>query len=520
MIFGLKGLLWILGLAVLFIAASALAFRSWRRYALKARGKPGHALPRTGPATALDELFDRLEGAHPGDNGLAGLFENADAFAARALSARSAGRSLDLMYYIWETDLTGWLLLRDIQAAADRGVRVRLLLDDVNVQGYDLEFLALTQHPNVEVRLFNPIRNRGHVLRRWLEIGLGMSRFNRRLHSKAWIADGRAAIVGGRNIGDTYFGASRYGAAGVNQRESRDADLLVVGPLVAEIETQFDTYWNMGLVLPILALWPNFKISQRHFRKRLAQRANAATARGFEARALAGRDARAVLADRLHWTDTARVLADPADKAYGRKNTPWMAEQVHAILKGAAREVQLITPYFVPGSAGLLALQDLLQRGVSVSLLTNALSASDNVFVHGAYRHYRVPLLKAGAKIFEFAPPARTRRQRDVLHAKVFVIDGQRAIVGSLNVDMRSAHTNTEMGILFEQPDLVAELTSIFARDAGPDQAYALSLERGAPRWAVVRPGLPQVTRFEPEANLLWRSISWIVGRLPIHSWL
>jgi cardiolipin synthase C len=517
---GLAGLIWLVAAAALILGASALAYRSWRRYAKRARGTPGFALPREGPPTPLDGLFDAPEAAHPGDNGLAGLFDNADAFAARALSAQSAGRSLDLMYYLWETDLTGWLLLRDIQAAANRGVRVRLLLDDANVQGYDRTFLALNQHPMIEVRLFNPIRNRGHVLMRWLEISLGMSRFNRRLHCKAWIADGRLAIIGGRNIGDTYFGAARYGRAGARQRISRDADLLAVGPLVAEIEALFDSYWNLGLVLPILALWPKFRISPRRFRKQLAQRANAATARAFLEKALAGRDAATVLADTLRWTETARVLADPPTKAYGHQQRPWMAEQVHSVLNDAEQEVQLITPYFVPGPAGLSVLNGLLRRGVKVSLLTNALAASDNVFVHGAYRRYRGPLMSAGARVFEFAPPARNRRQREVLHSKVFLIDQRRAIVGSLNFDMRSAHTNAEMGILFEEPNLVAELSAIFETDAGPDFAYALSLDRGSARWAVARKGLPKVMRVEPEANVLWRSVSWVVGRLPIHGWL
>jgi cardiolipin synthase C len=517
---GLAGLIWLIAAVVLTLSASAVAYRSWRRYAKRARGAPGCALARTGPPTALDQLYDAPEAAHPGQNGLVGLFGNADAFAARALSAQQAGRSLDLMYYQWETDLTGWLLLRELQAAADRGVRVRLLLDDVNVQGYDLTFLALNQHPLIEVRLFNPIRNRGHLLMRWWEIALGISRFNRRLHCKAWIADGRMAIIGGRNIGDTYFGAARYGRAGARQRTSRDADLLAVGPLVTEIEALFDGYWNLGLVLPILSLWPNFQIKPHSFRKRLTQRANAATARSFLENAVAGRNAATVLAEPLRWTDTARVLADSPGKAYGHRNQPWMAAQVHGVLKDAQSEVQLITPYFVPGADGLAALNGLLQRGVKVSLLTNSLAASDNVFVHGAYRRYRGPLLAAGARIFEFAPPARSRRQRDVLHSKVFVIDRRQAIVGSLNFDMRSEHTNTEIGILFEEPTLVAELSAIFDRDAGADFAYALSLERRSLRWAVTRRGLPQNMWVEPEANVLWRSISWVVGRLPIHGWL
>lgn len=517
---GLTGLIWLVAATALIFGASALAYRSWRRYAKAARGAPGRALPCKGPPTPLDRIFDGPEAAHPGTNGIAVLLENADAFAARALSAQSAGRSLDLMYYIWETDLTGWLLLRDIHAAANRGVRVRLLLDDVNVQGYDLTFLALGQHPMIEVRLFNPIRNRGHVLIRWLEIALGMSRFNRRLHCKAWIADGRLAIIGGRNVGDTYFGAARRGRAAAQQRMSRDADLLAVGPLVHEIEALFDDYWNMGLVLPILALWPKLRISAKRFRRQLAQRANSVTARAFETKALAGRDAATVLATSLRWTEKARLLSDPHTKAYGHRKRPWMTEQVHSVLQEAQQEVHLITPYFVPGPDGLSSLQALLKRGVDVSLLTNALAASDNVFVHGAYRRYRGPLLASGARIFEFAPPARNRRQRDVLHSKVFLIDRRKAIVGSLNFDMRSEHTNTELGILFEEPDLVAELSANFEKDAGPAMSYDLSLDRGSVRWAVARPGMPMMMRVEPESNVLWRSVSWIVGRLPIHGWL
>jgi cardiolipin synthase C len=516
---GLTGLVWLLAAVLLILAASAVTYRSWRRYAKRARGSHGFALPRTGPPTELDRLFTKPEEVHPDETGLTGLFDNAEAFAARVLSAQTAGRSLDLMYYIWDTDLTGWLLLRDLQAAADRGVRVRLLLDDVNVQGYDLAFLALNQHPMIEVRLFNPIRNRGHVVLRALEIALGLSRFNRRLHNKAWIADGRLAIVGGRNIGDTYFGAAQRGRARA-QRMSRDADLLVAGPLVAEVEALFDSYWNLGLVLPIVALWPKFHFTPKRFRKQIIQRTQTATAQAYLQRALANHSAATLLVDRLHWTKMARVLADPPGKAYGLQDKPSMAAQVQPILNGAEHSVKLITPYFVPGTIGLAALKVLLRKGVKVSLLTNALSASDNVFVHGAYRRYRGPLLAAGARIFEFASPARTRRQRDVIHAKVFIIDDCRAIVGSLNFDLRSAYTNTEMGILFEEPALVAELSAFFDADAEAGNAYALSLHKGATRWAVARKGLPAVMWVEPEATWLWRVVSWVVGRLPIQRWL
>lgn len=398
-------LAWVLAAVAAVAGLSAFTWRSWRRFARQARGAVTTALPRTGPETELDALFAPLEADHPGRSGLLALLDNPDAYAARALSARMAGRSLDLMYYIWRTDLTGWLLIEELLAAADRGVRVRLLLDDVNVQGFDRAFLALNQHPNVEVRLFNPIRNRGHVLRRTLEMLLGLSRFNRRMHNKAWIADGRLAIVGGRNIGDTYYDAEESGLA-----MSRDADVMLAGPVVAEVEGLFDSYWNLGLALPILTLWPEFKVNVRSFQRRMMRHNRAPEAVSFLRRTMAGRDGPTLLTARLRWTDKVTLLADPPDKAMGQRSGPWMGEAITALLRAAEREVRLITPYFVPGNDGCDLLTELAQRGVRLSIMTNALSVTDMVLVHGAYRHYRLPLLKAGAELYEFGPPAAPLR--------------------------------------------------------------------------------------------------------------
>lgn len=521
----IEGILWLLAGIAAFALASAATFRSWHRFARRARGTPGFALSRTGPPTRLDEIFSGIEAAHPGQHGVMNLLDNADAFAARAHSAQQAGRSLDVMTYIWRTDVTGWLLLKDVLAAADRGVRVRLLLDDIYVQGFDPVFLALSQHRNIDVRLFNPMRNRGHILRRALEAMLGLTRYNRRLHGKAWIADGRLAIVGGRNIGDTYFGRAGLGPsvsaiAGVRPRFSRDADLMLSGSAVSEIESVFDGYWNLGLVLPIRALLPGLKVRLRRLRSQIKRQSRAAEAKAFVERISDLGDAQSVLTGRLRWTDAVRVLADPPNKAFGRRDAPWMSEQVRAVLASAQQEVRLITPYFVPGEAGLSELIELTRSGVNVSLLTNALAASDNIFVHGAYRRYRAPLLAEGARLYEFAPPEVEGHRRDVLHSKVFIIDGRRAIVGSLNFDMRSAHVNAELGILFEQPDLIAELLATFDQDSDPDHAYALSMENGRVKWSVTRPAVPSRVWVEPESTKLWRAVSWVVGQLPIHSWL
>ena len=505
-------LLWIVVGAGAAVIASWLAHRSYRQFLRNARGPASQSLGRGDVATQLDTLLDPLEAGNPGQSGLATLLDNSD---ARALSASQAGRSLDLMYYIWRTDVTGWLLLDALVAAADRGVRVRLLLDDVNVQGFDPAFLALTGHPMIEVRLFNPTRNRGHVVRRTFEMLLGLARFNRRMHGKLWVADGRLAIIGGRNIGDTYFSA-----LDADTRRSIDADMLLVGPKVTEVSALFDSYWNLGLSLPILALWPGFKMNLSKFCTRMACEVRTPPSRRYLAQTLDGRTADKVLTARLHWTDKVQLLADPPDKAYGNHSAPWMSTAIADILLRAQTEVRLITPYFMPGRAGIAGLTGLAERGVRVCLLTNALSATDMLLVYGAYRRYRGALLAAGAVIHEFSPIPKKGRKRDVLHSKVFVIDGRRAIVGSLNFDLRSAFTNTELGLLFEHPALVADIAGMIDTLSAPDQAYAVSRQQHALQWAVARPGLPAVMLVEPEASRPQRAISWLVGRLPIQAYL
>ncbi len=505
---------WITGFATLIAFASWSAHRSYRRFLQKARGPASTALPVAGPPTPLDALLAPLETRHSGQSGLMLLLDNADAFAARALSAAQAGRSLDLMYYIWSTDLAGWLLIDALHAAADRGVRIRLLLDDVNVQGLDPAFLGLSQHPLIEVRLFNPTRHHGHAPRRTLEMALGLTRFNRRMHGKLWIADGRLAIIGGRNIGNTYLGADE------GNRMSIDADVMLVGGKVAEVSSVFDSFWNLGLSLPIIALWPAFKVSRSMFCKRLARRVGSAPSRRFMTQTLQGRTARSFLTEGLRWTSKVQLLADPPDKAYGQHSAPWMSTAVAGILAEAQSEVRLITPYFVPGHAGIAGLTRLAERGVKVSLLTNALSSTDFVLVYGAYRLYRGLLLAAGADIHEYSKVALPGRKRDVLHSKVFLMDGRQAIIGSLNFDLRSAVTNTELGLLFEEPALMAELTRKCDSLCAPDQAYHVTRQGNALHWAVDRPGLPPDMTVEPEAVWHKRARSWIVGQLPIEGFL
>ncbi|AWB49034.1 phospholipase [Gemmobacter aquarius] len=505
--------IWLVLLGLGIFAASVLALRSYTRFARKARGPRSQALPTDGPPTEPDRLLAPLLAAHPGQNGLANILDHKAAFAARAHAARIAGRSLDLIYYIWTTDTSGWLLLAELLDAADRGVRVRLLLDDVNVQGFDLAFLGLNQHPNVEVRLFNPVMNRGHWIRRGTEFALGLSRFNRRMHGKVWITDGRLAILGGRNIGDTYFGAPGSGA-----RLSHDADMVLAGPLVQSVEQVFDTYWNLGLSLPILTLWKAFRISMARYRRRVARHANAPLSVHYKAEAMANHSAESLLVDPLRFTPDVTLLADPPEKAFGHRKEPWLLDRIETLLTGAKSEVLLTTPYFVPGASGLKILTDLATNGVKVKVLTNSLAATDLFAVHAAYRSYRQPLVASGAALYEYAPPRGTGRKRALLHSKIFVIDGEQALVGSHNFDLRSAYINIELGLLFREPVLVAELRDLFARQTRPENAFAVTARNGALYWNVIEDGRKGRETAEPEASLSRRLASSLIARLP-HDW-
>lgn len=505
--------IWLVLLGLGAFAASLLALRSYTRFAKKARGPVTRALPRAGPATPLDEALDPLEATFPGQNGLANILDHKEAFAARAHAARIAGRSLDMIYYIWTTDTSGWLLLAELLDAADRGVRIRLLLDDVNVQGFDLAFLGLNQHPNVEVRLFNPVLNRGHWIRRGTEFALGLSRFNRRMHGKVWISDGRLAILGGRNVGDTYFGAPGSGA-----RLSHDADMILAGPLVQSVEKVFDTYWNLGLSLPILTLWRSFRISMARYRRRVARHANSPLSAQYRSEAMANHSAESLLLAPLRFTPDVTLLADPPEKAFGRRKGPWLLDRIETLLTEARSEVLLTTPYFVPGLPGLKILTDLAAKGVKVGVLTNSLAATDLFAVHAAYRSYRLPLVVSGASLHEYAPPRGTGRKRALLHSKIFVIDGEQALVGSHNFDLRSAYINIELGLLFREPVLVAELRDLFARQTRPEDAFAVTTRDGALYWNVVEDGRKGTETAEPEASLPRRLASSLIARMP-HDW-
>lgn len=515
-------ILLICGIIVLFVALSFVVVYSHDRFLKRSRARPSFALPVAPSDTVLDRTVGTLMARGNGSNGLAMVEDNVDAFAIRALTARAARRSLDLMYYIWRRDMTGRLLAREIIAAADRGVRVRILIDDINTRGSDHVFLALDSHRNIELRLFNPGRMREGAIALTLELMLRAFRATRRMHNKAWIADGRVAIVGGRNIGDEYFDAAK--AANFH-----DLDLALMGDVVGQSERIFDSFWNSAATLPIRALAMRRRRNLRRLRRQTARLARSAAAAPLLERVRERLSFEAMLGDgeSVHWTDQATVVSDPPAKARGEGSFKWLATTLRPLIRDARSSVQIISPYFVPSEAGRATLIELAKRGVDVAILTNSLAATDVAIVHGGYAPCRVPLLQGGVKLFELQPRTRRRGLSPLgssgasLHTKAFSVDGRVGFVGSFNFDPRSAELNTEMGVVFEDQALVAELMAVFRRDTGPQASYRLFIDgNGSLRWQAEVRGQDVVYEREPEVGFYRLLLARLVGLLPVQSQL
>mgnify|MGYP001153630360 CR=1 FL=1 len=506
---------------ILFALASLAAIYSYGHFVKRGRGAPSVALPVTERDTALDRMIAPKLQAHAGQSGLMLVTNNLRAFAIRAMAARSAERSLDLQYYYWKGDLTGGLLAHELISAADRGVRVRLLLDDVNTTGNDSTYLALDSHPNIEIRLFNPSRNRANVLRRGIEMALRAFSMTRRMHNKAWIADGRMAIVGGRNIGDAYFDAAEIA-------NFRDMDLLLLGPVVQQTEAVFDEYWNSGVVLPINSLSGSHKGDLLGTKANLEALLSSGNAQPYLQRLQQEKSTEAVLSEEqaIHWTIHARIVADPAEKASGSARENWLASAIFPAIASATSELHIISPYFIPGDQGVESLRKLVSEGAAVTVLTNSLAATDVAAVHGAYAHYREQLLAGGVGLYELRP---RRVARDIslfgssgasLHTKAFTVDGNSGFIGSFNFDPRSISLNTEMGILFEDLALTSEVNAVFAAEISPASSYKLSWQNGEMAWQDGSGANAKVLDSEPEASIWRRIAATIIGLLPIESQL
>ena len=474
------------------------------------------ALADTG-STRLGRALAPVVAANPGKTGIHALSNARDAFAARAVLARAAERSLDVQYYIWHADTSGRLLAGELWRAAERGVRVRLLLDDNNTRGMDEAIAALDAHPNIEVRLFNPYANRGWRLG---ELAWDFARVNRRMHNKSFTADNQASIVGGRNVGDEYFGADSPVAFA-------DLDVLAVGAVLPEISASFDAYWNSESAYPASSL--------------IGTAGGGVPQETADERPDAARYVEAVLATPLlqsllsgsvplEWAHARLVQDDPSKVLQPPERTELhLLPRLVEALGEPAREVDLVSPYFVPTKEGTAALVALAARGVKVRVLTNSLAATDVAPVHAGYAKHREALLRGGVRLYELKPFVEKKSAQDrrpggssdaSLHAKTFAVDRSRIFVGSFNFDPRSARLNTEMGIVVESARLAAQLSEGLDRDIR-HVAYEVRLagDGRSIEWLEHSASVERHYSSEPGAGALKRLWINLLSILPIE-WL
>ncbi|MFT4173543.1 MAG: phospholipase D family protein [Rhodocyclaceae bacterium] len=488
-------------------------------------GPPSQARPAD-PNAPLARRY--ANGDHPGQSGFALVGEGGDAFSMRVAMIEQARHTLDLQYYIIRPDDTGHYLISKLIEAAQRGVRVRLLVDDIYTAGHEMDMAELASHSNIDVRVFNPFMGRDAVgISRMLEFIVNSDRVNRRMHNKLFIADNSAVLFGGRNLGNEYFSSP-------SNISFVDLDVFASGPIVQDISRSFDEYWNNELAIPLgqLASMPNEKAQ----RKALAELAT--QVRAFEqsqqfrdlktnGRFPEGLPRKGDLSwarSRAVW-DNPRKAQPPTDEEHDDR----IGAVVQRVVDRAQREVLLISPYFVPGDEGVTRMADLRRRGVSVSVLTNSLAANDVPAVHAGYARYREPLLREGAALYELRPlrkPPRTRIFRiptgstASLHAKALVVDNQTIVIGSANADPRSRFLNTEFAVVIYSGELAAQLTRSFARLTQPDVSYRVMLRGDQLHWlGKGDDGAVDLTN-EPEASGWRRFMSSVYGVIAPESML
>ncbi len=450
---------------------------------------PSQAIPAA--ESSFGAGLEARAAEHQGHSGFRLLPASNEAFAARAELIRAAQHSLDLQYYIVHDGLSTRALVKELLQAADRGVRIRILLDDTTSDGEDYRIALLAAHPNIQIRVFNPLHlGRLTGVTRVIGRGLNLSQQHRRMHNKLWLADSAAAIVGGRNLGDEYFDAEP-------NMNFTDIDMLAIGPVARDLAQSFDQYWNSRLSKPIEEfVWR--QPSQKDLDKaRKGLRDYLDTARVeqpelYERLLAYQHDPKLkVWLDELIWAPGIALWDAPSKVLASGEPDPQLllTTQLAPHLQGAKRDLVMVSAYFVPAPAGLQYLIGLADNGVEIRLLTNALEATDVPAVHGGYAPYRQEMLEHGMRLFELrsqpgadSPPAYSfsGSSNSSLHSKAIVIDKQKSFVGSFNVDPRSVLWNTEVGVLVDSPKLAAYLRELALQGMKPSVSYEVRLQHDA----------------------------------------
>lgn len=469
----------------------------------------------------------------PGKSGFHLLLGGHAALAARLALARHATRTLDVQYYLFHNDTTGKLVAAELLAAAERGVRVRLLIDDIDTSDKELGLATLNGHPNIQIRLFNPfhIRSANLLVKAWQALRDSV-RLNRRMHNKAFIADNQVGITGGRNIGNEYFDAN-------NDFTFVDLDVIAAGAIVDSLSQSFDQYWNSDVAVPATALPVTTSDSRLQRVTQFLKQYRAQQLDSDYGRALAVADPiPGLLAGATRWNIAlADLIVDRPEKVLDAStaSSELMIGQLSGLWVDPSRRALIVSPYFVPGPFGMAYFRYWHHKGVQIDILTNSYAASDVPVVHAGYANYRIPLLENGVNLYELKPVAELTggRLRDLgsgssrasLHAKTFVLDDEHVFIGSFNFDPRSALLNTEMGLVIHSPELARQVTAIAENAIRPERSYQPQLvaEKNGPtrlQWRDIHQGVERISDTEPETTLIQRSLLRVLQALPIEEHL
>ena len=480
------------------------------------------------PATTADTYFGKefvpdVVGKPEGQSGFYPVADAIDSLAIRLLMANEAEQTIDAQYYLLTGDVVGLAFLEGLLRAADRGVRVRLLLDDILTKGYDAGMAALDSHPNFEVRIFNPFANRSM---RALDGITSFSRVNRRMHNKSFTVDSQITMVGGRNIAAEYFGGREDSSFG-------DLDVVGIGPVVMDVSNMFDSYWNHAAAAPV----PSFAdmpddpaAALEQLRERLKQ---------SRAEIIDSPYAEAVRRSADHFIKTDETLFtwapytvayDSPDKSDKKKaeEAASITKPISESLSAAKEEIIIVSPYFVPLKSGVARIKEIIDSGIEVIIITNSYGANNHKQVHGGYAPYRKRLLEAGARLYEVRPDTevlgddvmRTKDTNSTLHTKAFLVDRRDLFIGSFNFDPRSANINTELGVIIESEKL-GEYMGGRVDQTLPGNAYEVFLnEDGKIRWRAMDGGVETIFDKEPDTSWWNRFTLGFYRILPIRGQL
>lgn len=477
---------------------------------------------RTPPSAGMAGEIRKLAAKHPGKSGFALIDNNRAAFTDRIALADYAQKTLDVQYYIWSPDTIGKILADHVIQAADRGVRVRCLVDDMYLKSRDSGTAVLAAHPNIEVRVFNPHRFRSL---RTLNFALDFTRLNHRMHNKTMIMDNACAIIGGRNMADEYFGLN-------DEFNMRDLDIVAVGPIVPKVSDVFDEFWNSEAAVPAENLLKDRKTID-DFRQQVAILRKSLTADRypFPLTMDVGQ-----IKSRWGEVQKAFVWADGEvfHNSYESLKNPGQGESVNRSLTrellAARHDVRFEAAYYVNRRRGIEVGRKMVDHGVKIRVLTNSLATNDVGAAQAGYARTRPTLLRGGVELYELRPDAaalraqvapHAKQARTGIHTKALVIDGRKSFVGSYNLDPRSADINSEVGLLVDSTEFARRVSAYLDQGVRPENSYRVSLdEHGRPQWKTVINGQPRTWSHDPETTTFQRLTNRLIGYLPIASQL